>query len=189
LPTAKTNEKRERLVESAANLMHRNGMQGPTLAEIAEEADVPLGNVYYYFKTRDDLVQAVIDSWAARFVDLVGELNEEPGPQQRLKGLARFWADESELIAQAGCPAGSLSSDLSKAGPSLRPESSQLFKLLLDWATEQFASLGTDSPSEAATIFLAGVQGASLLSAALEDPGPIELEIAHLEDWIDSLSP
>ena len=53
--------KRERLVASAGDLLHRQGVMATTLAQVAEAADVPPGNVYYYFKTKDDLVRAVID--------------------------------------------------------------------------------------------------------------------------------
>lgn len=36
--------KRDRLVASASELLHRQGVQRTTLAEIAEHADVPVGN-------------------------------------------------------------------------------------------------------------------------------------------------
>ncbi|MBO0730160.1 MAG: helix-turn-helix transcriptional regulator, partial [Acidimicrobiaceae bacterium] len=48
--------KRERLVAAARDVCHRQGVEKTTLADIAEAADVPVGNVYYYFKTKDDLV-------------------------------------------------------------------------------------------------------------------------------------
>ena len=63
----RTSGKRERLVASAAALFHHQGVQRTTLAEVATDADVPLGNVYYYFKTKDDLVAAVIGSMEGQF--------------------------------------------------------------------------------------------------------------------------
>ena len=53
--------KRERLVASAGDLMHRHGVPSTTLAQVADAAGVPLGNVYYYFKTKDDLIRGVIE--------------------------------------------------------------------------------------------------------------------------------
>src|SRR3954471_24543768 len=106
--------KRERLVASAAALLHRQGVDGPTLAEIAEAADVPPGNVYYYFKTRDELVAAVIESRMAELEELLSDLDGRSTPQARLKGLVKNWASQSELIAEHGCPLGSLSCELSK---------------------------------------------------------------------------
>jgi AcrR family transcriptional regulator len=52
--------KRDRLVAAARELIHRQGIEKTTIADIARAADVPAGNVYYYFKTKDDLIEAAI---------------------------------------------------------------------------------------------------------------------------------
>src|SRR5256885_15370115 len=57
-------DKRQRLVEGARLLLHQQGVEKTTLADIAQAANVPAGNVYYYFKTKDELVQAAIDAQA-----------------------------------------------------------------------------------------------------------------------------
>jgi AcrR family transcriptional regulator len=54
--------KRERLVAAAVELLHQRGVERTTLADIAAAADVPAGNVYYYFKTKDDVIAAVIEA-------------------------------------------------------------------------------------------------------------------------------
>jgi TetR/AcrR family transcriptional regulator, transcriptional repressor for nem operon len=54
--------KRERLVEGARDVLHAQGVERTTLADIAQAAGVPVGNVYYYFKTKDELVDAVVAS-------------------------------------------------------------------------------------------------------------------------------
>jgi len=58
--------KRERLIAAAAQLLHQQGIERTTLAEIATAADVPAGNVYYYFKTKDDVIAAVIEAMHGR---------------------------------------------------------------------------------------------------------------------------
>ena len=52
--------KRSRLLEAANRLVHAQGFNQTTLADIAREAEVPLGNVYYYFKTKEDIGHALI---------------------------------------------------------------------------------------------------------------------------------
>jgi TetR/AcrR family transcriptional regulator, transcriptional repressor for nem operon len=56
--------KRDRLVAGARETIYRQGFEATTIADIAEASDVPLGNVYYYFKSKDELVAAAIDSYA-----------------------------------------------------------------------------------------------------------------------------
>jgi AcrR family transcriptional regulator len=50
------------LVAAARELVYRQGVEPTTLADIAQVADVRLGNVYYYFKTKDDIVAAVVQA-------------------------------------------------------------------------------------------------------------------------------
>ena len=55
--------KRQRLIAAASQLLHQQGAEKTTLADIAQAAEVPVGNVYYYFKTKDDIIAAVIDGY------------------------------------------------------------------------------------------------------------------------------
>jgi AcrR family transcriptional regulator len=52
--------KRDRLVAAATQLLRQQGIERSTPADIAKAADVPAGNVYYYFKTIDQVIAA---SW------------------------------------------------------------------------------------------------------------------------------
>lgn len=179
--------KRERLVASAADLLHQQGVQGTTLAEIASAAEVPAGNVYYYFKSRDDLVRAVIDARAGEIRKLLESLDRKSSPRARLKGLAHQWADSAELVAAHGCPLGSLCSELNKLDARLSDDAAMLFRLVLDWAEDQFRELGHKDARELATTLFGAVQGAALLSDTLADPKILAREARRLDRWIDSL--
>jgi TetR/AcrR family transcriptional repressor of nem operon len=52
--------KRDRLIDAASQLFYEQGVERTTIADIAAAADVPAGNVYYYFKAKDDIVDAVV---------------------------------------------------------------------------------------------------------------------------------
>ena len=41
-------------------LLHRQGVQRTSLADIMQEAENPPSNVYYYFRTKEALIDAVI---------------------------------------------------------------------------------------------------------------------------------
>jgi len=100
--------KRERLVASAGERLHRKGVVATTLADIAQAADVPVGNVYYYFRTKDDLVRAVIEAQ----LDQV----EAAGPIRRIlewaeiqiRHLGRRDAAELAITLFAGVQGGAL---------------------------------------------------------------------------------
>jgi AcrR family transcriptional regulator len=63
-PPVPKQDKRQRLVSGACEVIHQQGVEKTTIADIAQAAEVPVGNVYYYFKTKDELVEAAIESHA-----------------------------------------------------------------------------------------------------------------------------
>src|ERR1700758_4308348 len=109
-----TQDKRHRLVEGARQTMHEQGVEKTTIADIARAADVPVGNVYYYFKTKDELVAAAVDGHARDVHARLGSLERHRTPQARLKALIRELMRQRELVADYGCPLGSLCSELDK---------------------------------------------------------------------------
>jgi AcrR family transcriptional regulator len=180
--------KRERLVRSATDLLYRHGVDSPTLAEIAHAAGVPPGNVYYYFKTRDELVQSVIDARHDGLRQLLDALDGRSRPEVRLKALTRVWLDNRDDIAVNGCPIGTLCSELNKRGRGLDERAATIISTTADWIADQFRQLGHRDAPELAMTMLATVQGAALLANTLRDPDVMTSQIRRLERWIDSLA-
>jgi AcrR family transcriptional regulator len=80
--------KRDRLIAGARETIHRQGVEATTLADIAEASGVPLGNVYYYFKSKDELVAAAIDSYAGESRERLSWLEQQHRTSRgRLKTL------------------------------------------------------------------------------------------------------
>ena len=187
-PDAAPVGKRQRLVEGARRVLHEQGVQQTTLADIAEAANVPVGNVYYYFKTKDELVEAVIDAHADDVRALLAGFEHHRSPRARLKALARSWVDFADLVARSGCPQGSLCHELGKRGDGLDRRAAELMALSVDWAEEQFRLMGKRDARDLALALIGGFQGASLLTNAFRDPSIMARESARRERWIDSLA-
>ena len=180
--------KRERLIESARALVHEQGVERTTLAEVAERAEVPPGNVYYYFKTKDELIGAVFERYTEQANQLLGALERHRTPQARLKALTRSWVDMGDLVARHGCPIGSLCSEVDKDAGGRDREAAKLFGLIVDWAEAQFRQLGRRDARDHAFTLFAGIEGAALLANTLRDPNIMSRQARQLERWIDSLA-
>lgn len=180
--------KRERLVASAGDLLHRQGAFATTLAQVAQAADVPAGNVYYYFKTKDDLVRAVIDTRAEQVHAMLGSLQSRRSPAARLKALTHQWVQMAELVARYGCPFGTLAAELDRRDDGLDREAAKPIGLIIDWAEDQFRQMSRRDARDLAVHLFAGIQGAALLANAFRDPQLMTSQIRHLERWIDTLS-
>ncbi|MEW5351178.1 TetR/AcrR family transcriptional regulator [Streptomyces sp. 16-176A] len=181
-------DKRRRLVTEAARVLHEQGVERTTLADIARAADVPVGNVYYYFKTKDDLVRAALSQHSAHLDELTGRLDRLPDPRDRLKALVEAWVGQRDLAAQHGCPTGTLAVELDKrADGDLDLAAGAVIRRLLDWVADQFRALGLPDPDGLALTLVSGYQGMSLLANALRDPEVMSREGARLLVWLDSL--
>ena len=187
-PPAKRPPKRERLIAAALEEIHRQGYAGTSLAKIAEAADVPIGNVYYYFKTKDDLVRAVIDDHVAHVQGLLDEASRAADPAARLGRLLELMASNSDDVAAKGCPLGCLSQDLVKADGRFEDDRNRLFADQLDWFEEQFRAAGKgDAAHDLAVHLLACTQGASTVCQALGQPDVLRTELARARAWLDSV--
>jgi AcrR family transcriptional regulator len=180
--------KRERLVAGARRVMHQQGVQKTTIADIAQAADVPVGNVYYYFKTKDDLVAAAIDGHACDVQARLGSLERHRTPQARLKALVRELMSQRELVADYGCPLGSLCSELDKRADGLDRTCAELLLSPIDWAEQQFRAMGRRDARDLAVALIASYQGIALLTNTFREPELMSREGRRLERWIDSLA-
>jgi TetR/AcrR family transcriptional regulator, transcriptional repressor for nem operon len=181
--------KRDRLVAAACQVLHEQGVERTTLADIARAADVPVGNVYYYFKTKDQLVEAAINAHGDDLRAMLSALERHPTPQSRLKGLIRALAGQRELAARYGCPFGTLACELDKRADGLDRTAAEVMGVLVDWAERQFRSMGLpEQARDLAIALVASYQGISLLTNTFRDPELMVREGRRLERWIDSLA-
>jgi AcrR family transcriptional regulator len=80
-------------------MLHEHSVEHTTLALVAAAADVPVGNIYYYFKSKDELLSAVIGAYSNDFVMLDAILARHRTPKARLKALIRTWTAAREASA------------------------------------------------------------------------------------------
>lgn len=181
--------RRDKLVKAASQVIHRQGFSRTTLADIAKAADVALGSVYYYFKTKEEIAVAIIDRRMAHLHRVLVEATEAAGPRERLEALTQLWVSDKEVDALYGCPIGSLCYELAKQRDSLAEEAARPLRFLLHWAEEQFRQLGKGDESPALALHLVTtLQGASLVANAFKDPAVIVKETDRLKEWLKGLT-
>src|SRR5246127_3580762 len=179
--------KRERLIAAACDLFYRQGIAGTTLAHIAEAAEVPLGNMYYYFKTKDEIVAAVVEARTEEIRSATAALQRRHGsPKARLKALVGMLAASSETIADHGCPIGTLCTELANSGAT-QPLTGPLMQTLVDWTERQFHAMGRRDAHDLALELVIAYQGSTVLTNALGQPDLMAHEARRLEKWITAL--
>ena len=183
-------EKRAELVRAAAGLLHEQGYQRTTFAKVATRADVPLGNVYYYFKTKEALAEAVIASHEAALRGLFASwVDAHAEPRIRLRCLVRAPLDSADQVIQFGCPHGSLCQELEKLGPDapLAKAGARLVAVYIDWAEEQFRAhgCGRRESRSLATDLVASIQGTMLIAHTMRSETLLAQQLRRVERWLD----
>jgi TetR/AcrR family transcriptional regulator, transcriptional repressor for nem operon len=186
--TAEIPPKRNRLIQAAMTLVYRHGFKETRLADIAAEANVPPGNVYYYFKTKEEIGAAIIEERLSQIKALQQKLDGMDSAQERLCVFVKMTFNNREMLARGGCPTGSLCTELHKEGGPLAERSTALFEQLLEWLKVQFEALGDAADSQGLAVhLLSALQGIAVLAHSLSDPEIVVLETERLQEWIRTL--
>jgi len=185
----KAGDKRSRLIDAAAKLVHEQGFHRTTLADISGESGVPLGNLNYYFKTKDAIGEAVVERLACTYETLRETWESSPDPRRRLASFIQMTMDNRDALSQSGCPVGTLCAELSKEGGPVADKAAQVFGELRAWIEAQFRLLGQGAASvDLAIHLLSTIEGVSLLALAFHDSKLVERESRYLKRWVSELT-
>src|ERR1700680_3519846 len=180
--------KRARLIETAMTLAYQHGFRDTSLADIAKAAHVPVGNVYYYFKTKGELGEAVVERRLAEFRALREEIDRLSAPKERLFAFVEGIHGNREQLARGGCPLGGLCCELQREGGALAKKSAALFNEPMRWLEEQFRALGHEKDSrELAVHLFSAFQGMAAVALGTNDREVVVMEAKRLKDWIGTL--
>ncbi len=188
--TRKSERTRQRIVEAANRLFYHKGYHNTSFTDVVNASGVPRGNIYYYFKSKEDILHAALKYRISRIEQMLQSWNERyPTPLERLDRFLEILPDSADSLARYGCPMGTLNAELGKNDPSLQAEARSMFLLFEDWLTDQFAELGyAGRAREFARRLLARGQGISMITHVYHDRRFLMQETDLLQRWIHRLA-
>lgn len=127
---------RERILESAAYVLSQKGFAGTRLTDVADHAQLQAPAIYYYFKSREELIEEVMVVGVSRLRDHVaGVLESLPltvSPAERVLAAVeahlRFTLTESDYTLAATRNGGQLPEPLRDRHDSLRIEYGNIWR-------------------------------------------------------------
>ncbi|MEJ1159896.1 TetR/AcrR family transcriptional regulator [Prosthecomicrobium sp. N25] len=170
---------RERLVHAAADLFWARGYEAASLADIAREASVPVGNVFYHFRAKSDLGRAVAGLFVAEAAAALAGIERRHGePRARIGAFVDLLAESTASRVARGCPIARAAREFPReAGEA---GAAAVFALMGAWLEAQLAGAGAADPPAVARSALARWQGAIVLASALGDATVLTGEIEAL---------
>ncbi|APU43427.1 TetR/AcrR family transcriptional regulator [Streptomyces sp. TN58] len=175
------------IVDAANRLFYEKGFEHTSFAAIAEAVGISRGNFYHHFKTKDEILGAVIEARLRSTRAMLAEWDrDEPGPAERVRRFVEIVITNGADIRNYGCPVGTLTNELAKLDHPARRQAVGVFELFRTWLREQFEALGsTAEADEHAMHVLAFSQGVATLSNAFHDGEFVQREVNRLHDWLD----
>lgn len=181
---------RGQIVRAADQLFYRQGYEHTSFAVIADAVRISRGNFYYHFKSKDDILDAVISVRLADTRQMLRQWEaEEAEPAGRIRRFVHILLANRADIQSYGCPVGTLTTELAKLGHSSLGEASGLFTLFREWLRDQFALLGQEENADALAMHvLALSQGVATLANAFRDEDFIRREVQQICDWVSTVA-
>lgn len=190
--SVKSERTKQRVIQAANRLFYRRGYNNTSFTDIVESSGVPRGNIYYYFKTKEEILQAALNHRMRIIENMLKEWDSKYSlPQDRLKRFVRVMIAGHEATALFGCPMGSINMELGKDRPDLQAHASLMFRRFLDYFRLQFEAMGY-SPQRArhlALQLMSRAQGISMMTHVLREPQILKDAHAEIDHWIDTLTP
>jgi len=179
-------ETRQQIVDVADRLFYEHGFEATSFADIAKDVDLSRGNFYYHFKTKDEILGAVIAQRISNTRAMLEAWEQNAvSPADRILSFVHILIVNRTKIMAYGCPVGTLSNELVKLDHLAKDDAAGLFTLCRDWLVRQFAALGRDADADALALhLLMRSQGVATLATAFRDEQFIRREIADMEAWL-----
>jgi AcrR family transcriptional regulator len=178
---------RDHIVEAADALIYERGYEKTSFSDIADAVRISRGNFYYHFKSKDDILDAVISLRLTNTRRLLKQWEtEEKDPANRLRRFIQILIVNRTKIKRHGCPVGTLSTELAKLNHASKTVANKLFTLFRTWLRRQFTLLGCDADSDQLAMhLLARSQGVATLANAFRDEKFIREEVKQMNQWLD----
>jgi TetR/AcrR family transcriptional regulator, transcriptional repressor for nem operon len=181
---------RDHIVEAADHLFYRQGYDHTSFSDIADDVQISRGNFYYHFKTKHEILGAVIEERLAYTQRMLDRWDAEgTSPVDRIRSFIHMLVANRADIKRYGCPVGTLCTELAKLNHASRGEANKLFTLFRIWLRRQFVALGRAQDADALAMhLLARSQGVATLANAFHDEKFIRQEVQSMCDWLESIA-
>lgn len=185
-------ETRAGIVAAADDLFYRQGYAQTSFADIAAAVDLSRGNFYYHFRSKDEILTAVIAARLDKTARMLADWEKAAtDPLARIRCFIDIVIRNRDEIKHFGCPVGSLTTELAKLGQQGGGDARRIFICFRAWLVRQFAALGlaARAADEAALHLLAWSQGVAVLANVFHDEAFIRREAREIEARLQSLLP
>ncbi|WP_245233343.1 TetR/AcrR family transcriptional regulator [Paenibacillus maysiensis] len=173
---------RDVVLHTATSLFLTRGYHTTSMDEIVAVSNVSKTNIYYYFKSKEELLSAILDQLIQTYNEMIYEVasRKDQSVQERFEILLQLLTQQ-ETDCLGGCPFITLYTQMPKDNPLFRDKVSQFFQsqittveMLLNEGMKK-SEIQTELPARSTAQFIvSAIEGALFLQHASQDPSILE---------------
>lgn len=186
------NTTRQKLLQATFQEIYQNGYNGSGLTQILKSAGVNKGSMYHIFKSKKEMLLAVIDEiLEPRLLEKYGSIVDEKN--NFMQKTFELLKDDSEYDFIRGCPLNNLVHELSANDKEFKEKLEKLyfkFENILEEIIKkaiEIDGLKVENPNSFAIYFIAVIQGALSTAKKSQDRAYYKLVIDELEKTVKKL--
>lgn len=176
-----------RLIESAIELIRRDGVAGTGITEVVEHSGAARRSIYLNFPAgKDQLVAEAVTMAGTSISRALEKFGESNTPSQTLACFVAMWkATLRDSDFRAGCPiaAGALAGSAASSAPTAAAAAFTEWEVQL---TDQLVASGVAprSAQSLAVMAISTIEGAVLISISSRTVRPLDVARSHLDELL-----
>jgi TetR/AcrR family transcriptional repressor of nem operon len=189
----KGEQTRKKIVEAAAPIFNKRGFEGSSLNDLMEATGLKKGGIYRHFSSKEELAAEAFDyTWEAAWNARLLHVDENANGILKLKQLIANFVDHKPPVG-GGCPILNTAIDADDGNTVLR---ARVVKALRSWlrrlqtiveeAQERRETRPGVDPKAVATLIVASLEGALMMSRLQRNDEALRHVQSHLNEYLDN---
>jgi TetR/AcrR family transcriptional regulator, transcriptional repressor for nem operon len=179
---------RRMILETAAPLFNTRGYFGASMSDLVRETGLEKGGIYNHFSGKEELALEAFDYATGLMRErLRSALEGREGALERLLAVVDVFSTLAyDPPVEGGCPVLNTAVESDDSMPVLKERAKGA---ALEWLqlVGSITKEGTD-PNETATVVVAAIEGAVMLSKLTDDAAHMDRAVDHLKGHLRSLA-
>ena len=84
------------ILDSARDIFMEDGYNSLTMRKVATKANISIGNLNYYYRTKEDLLRDLLDYFITPYLEEFDRARQQAGesPEKQIKAVLKFWLED-----------------------------------------------------------------------------------------------
>jgi AcrR family transcriptional regulator len=185
-----------KIVQTALDLFHKQGIEATSVDEILERSGTGKSQFYHYFKSKDDLIHAVVKHFYAMLCDEQLPMKQHIRTWKDLEDWFDFFIQcQKSTCCARGCPMVTIGYHLMEKHESIRQDINLILQMTIKPIRAFFADLKargklrkSADPDSLADLCFITMQGGLIVSKIKKECTSFEKSVHHVLSYLKSFS-